>query len=161
MQDFTKKDKYGNTPFTTVVYRGQTIDFYDDDNGQSVYFYYGGEEFGCGSFNPNYEDEMHTIVDNKLDFVESITEKDISIDIMKDDDGYWFHAKCGAPVSIIHAATIREIRSLASKEIDRFAAWLDNPNRKEVVFSDLLKRMKQVRSAAKRETSCQTPRHIL
>jgi hypothetical protein len=144
------KDKYGNSPFKTVVYRGNKIDFYADDGGQSFYFYFDGIEYGCGTYNMEYEKEMHYVVDYKMDFVKRLSMplfqmKDGSyyfenIDIMrKEGEGYWFNCKAGSDSRVIRCATFEDAIKLGSEELQRFKKWFEDPSRSSHVMADLAK----------------------
>lgn len=116
------KDKYGNEPFKTIIYRGQTIDFYDDDYGQCVYFYYKGREYSCGTYNLDYENEMNYIVDRDLDFVKSVKFKDLTTTIYKTQAGdeYWFNYKAGAEQRLFKSKDLLACEKAALDDMKRF-----------------------------------------
>ena len=47
----------------TMVYRGLRIPVFDDDNGQTEYFFLDGHEYSCGTFNGFYPDTVKECVD--------------------------------------------------------------------------------------------------
>ena len=53
--------------FKTINYRGYKIDVFDDDYGQSCYFYFNNHQYGCGTYNFEYEECIKYIVDEYLD----------------------------------------------------------------------------------------------
>ena len=58
-----------NKPIDIVKYRGKRVKVYADDDGQSYYFIYKGENYGCGTYNINYIAEVISVVDKDLDKV--------------------------------------------------------------------------------------------
>jgi hypothetical protein len=133
MQNSTTKDKFGNTPFKTINYRGVNIDFYDDDYGQSTYFYYKGELYNCGTYNLDFEEEARYIVDHDLDFIESITLKpkedyplvtEIMID--RETNQYYFKNKGGGEQLETHSYSLPQIEELAIKDMRRFSDFLND-----------------------------------
>ena len=54
---------------TTVVYRNQKVDVFVDDYGQQYYFYYKNKSYSCGAYNFEYEDYIHYIIDEDLDYI--------------------------------------------------------------------------------------------
>lgn len=50
----------------TVTYKGFKVKLLDDDYGQQFYFYFNGEEYSCGAYNPCPELEVQAIIDNYL-----------------------------------------------------------------------------------------------
>jgi hypothetical protein len=58
-----------NKPIDIVKYRGKRIKVYADEDGQSYYFIYRGENYGCGTYNIDYIGEVMYIVDKDLDKV--------------------------------------------------------------------------------------------
>lgn len=59
-------------PVATVHYRGYDVNVYNDDYGQSYYFYFDGRCIGCGAYNFDYEGCIHYEIDKKLDYIETI-----------------------------------------------------------------------------------------
>lgn len=58
-----------NKPIDIIKYRGKRIKVYADEDGQSYYFIYKGENYGCGTYNIDYIGEVIYIVDKDLDKV--------------------------------------------------------------------------------------------
>lgn len=58
-----------NKPIDIVRYRGKRVKVYADDDGQSYYFIYKGENYGCGTYNIDYIAEVISVVDKDLDKV--------------------------------------------------------------------------------------------
>lgn len=58
-----------NKPIDIIKYRGKRIKVYADEDGQSYYFIYKGENYGCGTYNIDYIAEVIYIVDKDLDKV--------------------------------------------------------------------------------------------
>lgn len=54
---------------TIYEYRGFKVPVYLDDYGQQYYIKFDGEEVGLGTYNLNYESEIESIIDHKLDFI--------------------------------------------------------------------------------------------
>lgn len=53
----------------TYVYRGISVDIYNDDYGQQFYCTLFGEEVGFGAFNLNYREDLEYLIDEKLDVI--------------------------------------------------------------------------------------------
>jgi hypothetical protein len=128
-----KVDKYGNKVFKTVTYRGVTIDFYDDDNGQSTYFYYKDELYNCGTYNFGYEDEMHYIVDCDLDYVAEVRLKNYYTIIYCKKDAvhtFWFRRKGGADEPIAETNDLEKAVMLAKDDLERFYKFIEERYKK-------------------------------
>src|SRR5574344_1229532 len=128
-----KVDKYGNKVFKTVTYRGVTIDFYDDDNGQSTYFYYKNELYNCGTYNFDYENEMHYIVDCDLDYIAEVRLGDEYTIIYRKKDNphiFWFHRKGGAGEPIAETNSLEEAVTLAKDDLKRFYKFIEERPKK-------------------------------
>lgn len=54
---------------TTIDYRGFSVPVYIDEVGQSYYCKFDGEEVSFGSFNTSFIDDIHYLVDEKLDVI--------------------------------------------------------------------------------------------
>lgn len=54
---------------TTIEYRGFSVPVYIDEVGQSYYCKFDGEEVSFGSFNTSFIDDIHYLVDEKLDVI--------------------------------------------------------------------------------------------
>ena len=54
---------------TTVDYRGFSVPVYIDEAGQSYYCHFNGEDVSFGSFNTSFIDDIHYLVDEKLDVI--------------------------------------------------------------------------------------------
>ena len=128
-----KTDKYGNKVFKTVTYRGATIDFYDDDNGQSTYFYYKDELYNCGTYNFGYEDEMHYIVDCDLDYVAEVRLKNYYTIIYHKKGTthtFWFHRRSGVGEPIAETNNLEEAVTLAKDDLKRFYKFIEERSKK-------------------------------
>ena len=71
-KEYIESKKLENDDYVfTVHYRGQDVDVFMDDYGQQYYIrgIQGFDDYGLGSFNPNYEDEITSIVDHKIDTI--------------------------------------------------------------------------------------------
>ena len=55
-----------NKPIDIIKYRGKRVKVYADDDGQSYYFIYKGENYGCGTYNIDYIAEVISVVDKDL-----------------------------------------------------------------------------------------------
>ena len=60
---------------TTYTYRDIPVEIFSDDNGQCFYFYYKGKSYGCGSFNPDYEEVVKYVIDHDLDDIINFAER--------------------------------------------------------------------------------------
>jgi hypothetical protein len=124
-----KVDKLGNKCFKTVNYRSIPIDFYDDDNGQRVYFYYKDKLYNCGTYNLDYENEMHYIVDCDLDYVAEVRCGDnVTIIYRKKNElhTYWFHCKGGAEKPIITGSDLEDVITQAKIDLERFNEFINS-----------------------------------
>lgn len=81
-----------NKPIDIVRYRGKRVKIYANDDGQSYYFIYKGENYGCGTYNINYIAEVISIVDKDLDkvfYVKPLKEHKPSARVYR-KDGCWY-----------------------------------------------------------------------
>lgn len=75
----------------------QLIPIFRDDYGQSMYFFFKGKCYSCGTFNPDETEELKDIVDHDLDLFQVITKffddgDSISVEVMKKRG---FHSRHG------------------------------------------------------------------
>lgn len=56
-------------PFKILDYRGISVPLYFDDYGQQIYAVINGKEYGFGSYNDNYLNDVYYIVDQALDYI--------------------------------------------------------------------------------------------
>lgn len=61
-------------PVSIVKYRGYTVPIFYDDHGQQFWCKIDDEEFGFGSFNTSWKEDLYYLIDNRLDFICDIEE---------------------------------------------------------------------------------------
>ena len=51
----------------TMTYRGKSVPIFNDDYGQCFYCIFNNEVLSFGSFQPDYEDEVKSLIDYEID----------------------------------------------------------------------------------------------